>query len=185
MYSKQFAVFCLLFILVLTFPLTTNSQLKEKDNLLGGSIGFWAKGNVPMFGVNFESSIVQAGSGTVGLGGIFRYYTYSNNYRNGDSRRYTFTSFGVQVNYNFNQIGDGKFVPYLGVVLGYNSVNNTYTDVTKNGVYISDVIYKSGAWLWGQVGMRYFFSPTVAGTVRFGLGNNDFNTLELGVDFKL
>ena len=161
------------------------SQLKEKDNLLGGSIGFWAKGEVPMFGVNFESQLTQAGIGTISLGGIFRYYSYSYNYSNGDSRKYSFTSFGAQSNYNFNQIGDGKFVPFVGLVLGYNYVNSTYTDFTKHGVYVSDLSYKSGAWLWGQAGLRYFFSPNVAGSVRLGLGNNDFNTLELGVDFKL
>lgn len=161
------------------------SQLKEKDNLLGGSIGFWAKGEVPMFGINFESQLTQAGIGTISLGGIFRYYSYTFNYGNGDSRKYSFTSFGLQSNYNFNQIGDGKFVPFFGLVLGYNYVNSTYTDVTKNGIYISDISYKSGAWLWGQGGFRYFFSPNVAGSVRLGFGNNDFNTLELGVDFKL
>ena len=160
-------------------------QLKEKDNLLGGSLGFWAKGNVPMFGVNFESNVVQAGVGTVGIGGIFRYYTFTNTYGNGDSRRYSFSSLGAQFNYNFNQIGDGSFVPYVGLVAGYNYVNNTYTDVTRNAVYVTDVTYSSGAWIWGQLGMRYFFSPKVAGTVRLGLGNNDFNTLELGMDFKL
>jgi hypothetical protein len=170
-------------VLLLTF--TTFSQLKEKDNLLGGSVGFWAKGEVPMFGVNFESQLTQAGVGTLALGGIFRYYRFTNNYGNGDSRRYSFSSFGAQLNYNFNQIGDGSFVPFLGLVAGYNNVNNTYTDVTRNAVYVTDVSYSSGAWIWGQLGMRYFFSPKVAGSVRLGLGNNDFNTLELGVDFKL
>lgn len=172
--------------LLLFFAATVSfSQLKEKDNLLGGSIGFWAKGEVPMFGINFESQLTQAGIGTISLGGIFRYYSYTFNYGNGDSRKYSFTSFGLQSNYNFNQIGDGKFVPFFGLVLGYNYVNSTYTDVTKNGIYISDISYKSGAWLWGQGGFRYFFSPNVAGSVRLGFGNNDFNTLELGVDFKL
>ncbi len=172
--------------LLLFFAATVSfSQLKEKDNLLGGSIGFWAKGEVPMFGINFESQLTQAGIGTISLGGIFRYYSYTFNYGNGDSRKYSFTSFGLQSNYNFNQIGDGKFVPFFGLVLGYNYVNSTYTDVTRNGIYITDISYKSGAWLWGQGGFRYFFSPNVAGSVRLGFGNNDFNTLELGVDFKL
>jgi hypothetical protein len=164
---------------------SSSSQLHERDNLLGGSIGFWGKGKVPMFGVNFESNVSQAGIGTLGVGGIFRFYSFTDHYGNGDSRRYSFTSFGAQLNYNFNQIGDGKFVPYLGLVAGYNSVSNTYTDVTRNAVYVTDVSYTSGAWLWGQLGMRYFFSPNVAGGIRLGLGNNDFNTVELGVDFKL
>ena len=162
-----------------------HAQLKDKDNLLGGSVGFWAKGEVPMFGVNFESQLTQAGIGTVSLGGIFRYYSYTYNYSNGDSRKYSFSSFGLQSNYNFNQIGDGKFVPFAGLVLGYNYVNSTYSDYTNHGIYINDYSYKSGAWLWAQVGLRYFFSPNVAGSLRLGLGNNDFNTLELGVDFKL
>lgn len=175
----------ILFFAVLITVVSSFSQLKEKDNLLGGSLGFWAKGNSPMFGVNFESQLVQAGVGTVGLGGIFRYYSFTNTYSNGDSRKYSFSSIGAQLNYNFNQIGDGSFVPYFGIVAGYNYVNNTYTDVTRNAVYVTDISYSSGAWLWGQLGMRYFFSPRVAGSLRFGIGNNDFNTLELGVDFKL
>lgn len=182
-FLKNVLKFILLTLLLST--LSINAQLKEKDNLLGASLGFWAKGQTPMFGVNFESQLTQAGVGTLGLGGIFRYYTFTNTYSNGDSRKYSFSSFGAQLNYNFNQIRDGSFVPFLGLVAGYNNVNNTYTDVTKNAVYVTDVSYTSGAWIWGQLGMRYFFDPKVAGTVRLGLGNNDFNTLELGVDFKL
>jgi len=177
------AIYTMVFILCVI--VSAQGQIKQGDNLLGGSVGFWAKGSVPMFGVNFESHVSQLGSGTIGLGGLFRYYSYTNTYGNGDSRKYSFTSFGFQANYNFTEIGDGKFVPYLGLVAGYNSVNNTYTDVTNHGVYVSDVTYTSGAWIWGQAGLRYFFSPSVAGTVRLGLGNNDFNTLEIGVDFKL
>lgn len=174
-------------VLVLFFVISASvqSQLREGDNHLGGSLGFWAKGEVPMFGVNFESHISQAGIGTVGLGGIFRHYSYNFAYNNGDSRRYSFSSIGFQTNYNFNQIGNGRFVPFLGAVIGYNYVNSRYTDVRGSGVYVSDVSYQSGAWLWGQAGFRYFFSPAVAGSVRVGFGNNDFNTLELGLDFRL
>src|SRR5688572_5080632 len=111
-----------------------NSQINEKDNLLGGSLGFWAKGDVPMFGANFESNVTQAGIGTIAVGGVFRYFSFSTAYSNGDSRRYSFSSLGFQTNYNFNQIGDGKFVPFIGAVVGYNFVNNTYTDVTRNAV---------------------------------------------------
>lgn len=175
----------LTFLTLVLLTSFTNAQLKEKDNLLGGSFGFWAKGEVPMFGINFESNVTQAGVGTLGLGAIYRHYTYTFSYGNGDSRKYSFNSIGAQLNYNFNQIGDGSFVPYVGLVAGYNYVNNTYVDYTRNAVYVTDISYSSGAWVWGQLGMRYFFSPKVAGTVRLGLGNNDFNTLELGVDFKL
>jgi len=172
-------------ILLLLITSSLNAQLKDGDNLLGFTLGFWPKGNAPTLGANFESQLTQAGIGTISLGGVFRYYWYTVNYSNGDSRRYAFTTFGVQSNYNFNEIGDGKFVPFFGLVVGYNNVSHTYTDVTKSGVYVSDISYTSGAWLWAQTGFRYFFSPRVAGAVRLGLGNFDFNALELGVDFKL
>jgi hypothetical protein len=164
--------------------LSASAQLKERDNLLGGSLGFWAKQNVPTFGINYENQVTQAGIGTIGIGGVFRFYSYSYNYSNGDSRKYSFTSFGFQANYNFNQIGDGKFVPFVGLVLGYNTVSSTYTDVSRNAVYINDYAYNSGMWVWAQVGMRYFFSSHVAGSVRLNGGNYDFNTLELGIDFR-
>jgi hypothetical protein len=177
--------FLLAFLLIIFSLNPLYSQIKEGDNLLGASVGFWEKGSVPMFGINFESHVATLGSGTIGIGGLFRYYSYTFDYANGDSRKYTFTNFGFQANYNWTEIGDGKFVPYLGLVAGYNNVTNTYTDVTHHGIYVSDVTYSSGLWIWGQAGMRYFFSPKVAGTVRLGFGNNDFNTLEIGVDFKL
>lgn len=171
-------------ILLFSFVFSASSQLKERDNLLGGSLGFWAKRNVPTFGISYENQVVQAGIGTIGIGGVFRFYSYSFNYSNGDSRKYSFVSLGFQGNYNFNQISDGKFVPFVGLVLGYNSVSSTYTDVSKNAVYINDYAYSSGMWVWGQAGFRYFFSPSVAGSVRINGGNFDFTTLELGVDFK-
>lgn len=173
------------FFFVLLLSTSLYAQLKEHDNLLGFSLGFWPKGGVPTFGANFEHQLTQVGIGTVSLGGVFRYYSYTVVYGNGDSRKYTFTSLGVQSNYNFNQIGDGKFVPFAGLVIGYNNVNYTFTDVTHSGIFVSDISYASGAWLWAQGGFRYFFSPSVAGAVRLGLGNFEFYNLEIGVDFKL
>lgn len=174
------------FIISILFIATSLSfsQLKEKDNLLGPSVGFWARGDAVVLGLNYENQLSQVGIGTISLGGIFRYYGYSVLYSDGDSWKYTFTSFGLQSNYNFNQIGEGKFVPFAGLVLGYNNVNGVYTDYTKKGLYLHQVHYRSGAWLWIQGGLRYFFSSNVAGSLRLGAGSHDFNTLELGIDFK-
>ncbi len=175
-------------LIFLILPLLSlKAQLREGDNLLGASIGLWTTGNTPVFGVSFESNVAGYESGAIGIGGLFRFRGFSENYNNGDSRSYNFTSLGFQTNYNFNKISDGKFVPYLGLTLGYNNVSNTYTNVNHNGVIVQQQsnTYNSGVWVWGQVGARYFFSNKVAGNVRLGIGNNDFYPLELGVDFKL
>jgi hypothetical protein len=169
-------------IVLLLFTVSSFAQLKEKDNLLGPSLGFWPSGSAPTFGLNYEYQISQVEIGTISLGGVFRYTTFRHDYPDNDYYDYNFYTFGFQSNYNFNQIGDGKFVPFVGLVLGYNSVSESY--VNSNG-YIYTSGYNSGLWLWIQFGMRYFFSPRVAGSVRFGLGSFNFNTIELGVDFKL
>jgi hypothetical protein len=171
-------------ILLLLVPvLSVHSQMKQGDNFLGASIGLWTKGNTPVFGANFEAEVAGSQSGTVGIGGLFRYHGYSQSYGNGNVTDYNFSSLGFQANYNFTSIGSGEFVPYLGLTLGYNNVSNTYTN--RNSTVIVNDTYTSGLWVWGQLGARYFFSPKVAGTFRVGVGNNDFYPLELGVDFKL
>ncbi|HEY3250971.1 MAG TPA: hypothetical protein VGK25_07620, partial [Ignavibacteria bacterium] len=148
------------------------------------SLGFWAKPNAPTFGLNYEYQISQLGeAGTISIGGVFRYTTYKDTYPFDDYYDYNYTTFGVQSNLNFNKIGDGKFVPFVGLVLGYNNINATF--VRKGGTVIYVASYTSGAWLWGQAGLRYFFSPKVAGSLRIGAGNFNFNVIEIGVDFKL
>ena len=134
-------IFSVIFLLCVIA--TAHAQLQEHDNLLGATIGLWAHNHVPTIGVNYEYQITQAGIGTISLGGILKYYSWTDNYSDGDSRKYTFTTLGVQSNYNFNQIGDGKFVPFIGLVISYNSVNETYTDVTRpRGLLYRYRIYK-------------------------------------------
>ena len=172
------------YFFLLTFCITTIfSQLKEGDHLLGPTLGFWAKPNVPTFGFNYEYQISQLGeAGTISIGGVLRYTTFKDTYPFDDYYDYNYVTLGMQSNLNFNKIGDGKFVPFVGLVLGYNNINATY--VKKSGaVYVAS--YSSGMWLWGQAGLRYFFSPKVAGVLRFGAGNFNFNVVEIGVDFKL
>lgn len=160
-----------IFIITLFILITASgyAQLKQSDNLMGGTLGFWARNNAPTFGFNYENQVTQAGIGTIGLGVLLRY----SNFNNDRPSRYSNTFVGGQGNYNFNQVGNGTFVPFLGVVLGFFSSTSNQDSYKENGL-----------WAWGQAGARYFFSPAVAGVVRFGLGNFNFNALELGVDFK-
>jgi hypothetical protein len=160
-------IFAVIFLLCLMA--SSEAQLKERDNLMGGTLGFWARNNSPTLGFNYENQVTQAGIGTIGLGVVLRY----SNFPNDDSERFANTFIGGQANYNFNEIGEGKFVPLLGVVLGFYTSSPNGNSVKQNGL-----------WLWGQAGARYFFSSAVAGVIRFGLGNFNFNALELGVDFK-
>jgi hypothetical protein len=179
--KMKITIYSILFLLCLIG--STHGQLKEHDNLMGGTIGLWAHNNSPIFGLNYEHQFSQLGDiAVISLGGVFRYSTFKNFYSDQiDYDNYTFTTFGIQSNLNFNNIGEGKFVPFVGLVLGYNNVS--YSFISHNGIVYTSSI-NSGLWLWGQAGIRYFFSPNVAGVLRFGAGNFNFDVIELGVDFK-
>ncbi|MBS1550439.1 MAG: hypothetical protein JST15_00030 [Bacteroidetes bacterium] len=176
---KKLTIILLLLMPVFSLP----AQVRQGDSFLGGSIGLGTKGNSPVLGASFETMISGSQTGSVGIGGLFRYHGYNEVYNNGNSRDYNFSSLGFQINYNFTNIATGEFVPYAGLTIGYNNVSNTY--VNKNNNVIDNENYNSGVWIWGQLGARYFFSSKVAGTFRVGVGNNNFYPLELGVDFKL
>jgi hypothetical protein len=168
---------------VLLFSITSlHAQLRERDNLLGPSIGFWPSGSAPTFGLNYEYQLTQEGPGTISLGGVFRYTTWRSDITPTDYWSVNYYTFGVQSNYNFNEIAEGKFVPFVGLVLGYNSVSFTHNGPGYSYTWGG---YGSELGLWLQGGMRYFFSPKVAGAVRLGLGSFNYNTIEIGVDFKL
>ena len=156
-------------LILLCVIASAHGQLRERDNLIGGTLGFWSHNSAPTFGFNYENEITQAGIVAIGLGALARFSSYSSDY----DEKFSNVFLGGQLNFNFNQIESGKFVPFLGVVLGFYSSS-------PNGRSIKE----SGLWAWGQGGMRYFFSPNVAGVVRFGLGTFNYNALELGVDFK-
>jgi hypothetical protein len=170
----------LVFLVVLSS--VSFSQLKEGKSLLGPTIGFWFYNSVPTFGINYEYQTKQLGeTGVLGVGGIFRYTGWKDENPYWEWS-YSYITFGAQANLNFNKIGDGKFVPFVGLVLGYNAVSSSVT--YKGSGYSSTAGYSSGLWTWGQAGARYFVSPQVALVARVGLGNFNYYALELGADFR-
>jgi hypothetical protein len=172
-------------IIVLQFFMVSAGycQLNDGDDILGPSIGLNPNPGVPTFGLNYEHQMTQLGNvASLGLGGVFRYTTFRDNFPYDDYNSYNYVTIGIQTNINFNNIGEGKFVPYGGIVLGYNNVSNSY--VSNRGI-VYTANYSSGWWMWGQAGFRYFFSPKVAGGLRVAAGNFNFNELEISLDFKL
>jgi len=171
---------------VLLLNLTQNySQLKEGNHLLGATLGFSSKSSNIILGANYEYELPQAGIGIFGIGAISRYWTYSEEILNNKGKlKYTNFTLGGQLNYNFNLISGGKFVPFVGLVLGYNNVSSKYTSYDNSALIGYDQTYKSGLFMWGQAGFRLFFSPKAAGVIRLGLGNFDLSTIEAGFDYK-
>lgn len=153
--------------------------------MLGGSLGFSSYNSNVILGANYEFQLPQTGVGLFAVGGMTRYWSFSEKINDNNAQiDYSNFAIGSQINYNFNQIGTGKFIPFVGVVVGYNNVSTKYTSYNGKDLIGYDQKYKSGLFLWGQGGMRYFFNKKFAGAVRLGLGNFDLSTVEFGLDYR-
>ncbi len=155
------------------------AQYDLNKNYVGPTLGLSFLGSTAQVGINYEYSLDLQNIGAAGIGGIFRYWGYSDKYLNGQWN-YSDILLGLQGNYHFS-IGDDKYDPWVGLVLAYDAgsvswsgSNDKYT-VPSNG----------GLFLGAQAGLRYWISPTLAIAGRFGFGNLSYGALEVGVDWKL
>lgn len=158
---------------------TANAQYTAGGNYLGPSIGFAFLGSTPDFGASYEYGINMENFGLVGIGGIFRYWGYSDSYFEGQWK-YTNVLIGVQGNYHF-VVSNNKWDPYAGLVLAYDAGSVSWSG--PSGYNYSSPTY-GGMWLAAQGGLRYWISPTVAITGRIGFGTLSYSGLDFGVDFK-
>ena len=171
---------CIIPVLVfLLLPTSAKAQFQEGGNYLGPSIGLSFLGSSPEFGLNYERGVNLKDIGTVGFGGIFRYWHYSESFYGGEWG-YTNILIGAQGNYHF-VLNDSKFDPWLGLILAYVSGSVSWSGSGIQGSSPSS----GGFWSALQGGTRYWISPTLALTARIGLGTLSYTALDIGVDFKL
>jgi protein-S-isoprenylcysteine O-methyltransferase Ste14 len=168
-----FSVLIFLFAISSTF-----AQFTPDKDYAGPSIGLSFLGSTVQFGANYEHSMVVKDFGTIGIGGIFRYWSYSEDYIGGDWS-YTNVLIGAQGNYHF-KMSDNKFDPWAGLILAYDAGS-----VSWDGPYSTYASPSYGGLFLGlHGGMRYWFSPNLAGTARIGFGTLSYGALDIGVDFK-
>ncbi len=166
------------FIAVLSTSIS-NAQFTPNKHYLGPSVGFSFLGSTPQFGLNYEYGMAVKDFGLIGIGGIARYWGYSETYYDG-KWKYTDILIGAQANYHF-KIGDGKFDPWLGVTLAYDAGSVSW-DGPSGHSYVSPTY--GGMFFGGNAGARYWVSPAFAVSARLGFGSLGYGGLDLGVDFK-
>ncbi|MCW8848941.1 MAG: hypothetical protein OQJ81_03105 [Melioribacteraceae bacterium] len=176
----------LFFIIACFFTTSSFAQFEVGKHHAGPSIsigfGGWGLG----FGADYEygMSLKDIGvdaPGTLGVGGIFRYYNWSEDFFYGEWS-YTDIIIGAQGNYHF-KLDNSKLDPWVGVVLGFDI--DSYSYDSKRGYDDYNYSTSSGGGLFfnGNAGVRYWFSPNMAGRATFGFGNL-VSSIVLGVDFK-
>ncbi len=163
---------------LLLLPNTAKAQFVNGGNYLGPSIGFSFLGSTPEFGLNYEYGVELQNVGTVGIGGIFRYWGYSETFFDG-KWSYTNILIGAQGNYHF-KIPESKFDPYIGIVLAYDVGSTSWSGPYNYGLSAS----AGGFWAAIQAGARYWITPTIALTARVSEGSISYGGLDVGVDFK-
>ncbi|MBK8164779.1 MAG: hypothetical protein IPK64_02325 [bacterium] len=170
--------------LILVLPVVASANWEEGRNYFGPSIGLSFLGSAPQFGLNFEHAIETESMGTVGIGGLFRYWSYSEDFGSffGASLgkwKYSNLIIGVQGNYHF--VLDNETIdPWLGLTLAYNVASVSW-DGDDEDSYSSPSA--GGMWLAAGAGMRYFVNPNMAVVGRLSFGSLSYGALDVGLDF--
>ena len=167
-------------VLFLAIPFVAFGQYFEAGkSYVGPSIGLSFLGSTPEFGVNYEYGMKME-FGTVGIGGLFRYWGYSEDYYFG-KWKYTNILIGAQGNYHLKMDAGSKLDPWVGLILGYDASSVSY-DGPSGYNYSSPT--SGGLVLNAQGGARYWISPTMALRASLGYGSMSYGALDIGIDFK-
>jgi hypothetical protein len=169
-------------LLTVLFSGFINAQFTANKSYLGPSIGLSFLGSTPQFGANYEYSMDLENFGRVGIGGIFRYWSYSegSGFGSGWNWKYTDILIGVQGNYHFKLTSD-KFDPWAGLTLAYDAGSVSWDG--PSGYNYASPGY-GGLFIGANAGARYWVSPTIGISARVGFGSLSYGALDLGVDFK-
>lgn len=175
MIKKYLVLFFVIISASYSFP-----QYTIGNHYAGPSLGLSFLGSVVEFGGNYEYAMNLQDIGTVGVGGILRYWTYSTSFIGG---KWSYTDFliGAQGNYHFKIPDNNQWDPWAGLVLGYDVGSVDY--VGPAATIYSEPSY-GGFFIGIQGGARYWINPQIALTGRISFGNLSYGGLDVGVDFK-
>jgi hypothetical protein len=173
--------------LLVVFSSLINAQFEVNKHLAGPSLGFSFLGSAVQLGLNYEyglnfNDIGINVPGKIGIGGIFRYWSYSENFFYG-KWSYTDILIGAQGNYHF-YINNQKLDPWVGLVLAadFGSVNWERTD---GGPFVNYSEPSHGGFFIGaHAGLRFWLNNQWALSTRIGFGTLSYGALDIGVDYK-
>lgn len=168
---KKLLLTAVSFALVLCASLG-NAQYEKGKNFLGPHLGLSGIGSTFTIGADYEYGVTE----NIGVGGLFDYWSYDfSSFGFSSGYSYKYITIGGTGSYHF-MMDDKKWDPFVGLALGYYIVS-----VTTPAGGISTGLDVSRLFLGGQGGVRYFFTPKLAGQARVGFGAY---ILAVGVDFK-
>lgn len=174
---------CILVVFLSSFVFSTALSQFEPGKSYGGvSLGYSFLGSVPSYGLNYEYG-VKTDFGLLGIGGIFRYWSYSENYGSWGKWSYSDIAIGAQGNYHF-KLDNKKIDPFVGVVLAYDAGSVDFESNVPGYSYSWSEPTHGGIYFEGQAGCRYFIKENIAISARIGAGSSSYGAFEIGLDIK-
>jgi hypothetical protein len=152
---------------------------------LGYSINYGFGNSTPVISGSFEHGLIEAGPGTVGIGGIISYqgnrYSYSDGFGT-YKRKWSTTFIAVRGTYHPDALVGDNYDVYGALQLGlYNyGYNYSATGIYTAANYNSGL--NSGLGLGLVAGGRYYFTDNIGGFAEIGY---DISYLKIGLSIKL
>jgi hypothetical protein len=170
-------------------PSRASAQFTNGSNYIGPELGLGIGfGNGVMIGGMFETPITNPGTvgpGRLAIAARIDYWSWSDNAYSDYSYTYSYIPIGVLCDYHFVLLDpkgiQSKWDPFIGIGLGYVIVSSSYSGPAIGDGFNPSSSYGSGLFFTGQVGVRYFFSPSMAIRAVYGL---DYLPFCVGFDFK-
>jgi hypothetical protein len=171
----------ILLLLLLSATLSAAfAQFEVNKHYAGPMVGLSFLGSTLQIGGGHEYGIEIQNFGSIGVGGLVRYWSYSENFGLGQLK-YKGLLMGVQGNYHFD-MDDRRFDPWGGLVLAFDAGSVEYSGPA--GFPHITPSYGGRIWLGLHGGLRYWVQPNLAFSGRIGFGTMGYGALDFGVDFK-
>ena len=159
--------------LFLIIPSFLFAQLEINNNILGPSAGFSFLESTLQLGINHEYNIDPdvigiSSDGVLGFGGIFRYWNYSEKFKD------------FQWDYTFP---NDNIDPWIGIVMAYD-FGDADLKITNSNINVVAKDY-GGLFIGATAGIRYWISKNLALTTRIGIGSSSYGALEFGIDYQI
>ena len=173
------------YIFLFLFTSISLGQFENNKHVLGPSFGFSFLGSSFQIGLDHEYGINLAelgieGAGKIGVGGIFRFWNYSEETTN-VKRDYTDIIAGLQMNYHFYMPND-RVDPWVGIILAYD-FGYQDVEIKTSSFKVKDDQY-GGFWIGAQAGSRYWINDKLALSLKIGFGIENYGFLDFGIDYK-
>jgi hypothetical protein len=148
---KKVGVLMLSFVIVAAVASAGTKEFSMGKFYLTPQIGFGSWGSSIPFGANAEYALNE----NIGIGGTVMAQFWSEIYGS-----LTYIQLSAEVNYHFIKLQADKVDLYVGAGLGYGIVSTSYLAGYTIGGGASDLILEP------IVGVRYYFSPKMAASLR-------------------